>query len=338
MAVLTHRAEQALLGAMLLQPGLAAMLDHVETGDFLAREHRVLHAVLVTASGSWDGNGSWRDAVAAAAGPEIRPEYLGELEAACPDPMHGRAYAALVVEAYARRMLLEESEDLAQQAESLKYDTGRLRRAGGTGGVESTVLAEHTARVARAFRGFGLQFTPDAVVAPVVAPPGSVGGRPADEELVLGALIGGHRETRRVLGFLVPDAFGDPVRRAIYAAVRTLYLAGGGIDPLTVDWELARRQPVLAGEQAPVTGDLPSYVTRLATAAAGTDRIEGVAYALTEDSSRAVGRPGPAAGIAGGARLQGPAGCPGAVNGAAPLVVQRPPGASVNGRTHGQGM
>jgi hypothetical protein len=162
MGILTRRAEQALLGAMLRQPGLGTRLDYVEGADFAASEHRVLHRAIMTASQSWQGDKPWRDAVLAAAGPDIQSGYLSELEAACPDPLHGKAYAALVLTAYAHRALLESADDdHSGLSRTLSYDAERLLRAGADGGRHADGLAQHTGRVAEALRKWATRSDPD---------------------------------------------------------------------------------------------------------------------------------------------------------------------------------
>jgi replicative DNA helicase len=286
MGTLTHRAEQALLGAMLREPGLAVRLDYLESGDFASNRHRVVFTAIMTASRSGQSD-RWRRAIEKAVSPEISPQYLDELEAACPDLRHGPAYGVMVLEASARRDLLAHVTDLADQAESLRYTAQRLIRAGGTGGHRSEVHAGLVADAAMAIRVHTGQFDPDSTRAVTAPPSGSTPGRDAFmEETVLAALIQHHPDAPRVIRALpFPLAFADPLRRDIYQTIRDLSATGRPVDALTVDWELARSQGS-AGRQRPgdgtVTDDLPSYVTRLADVATAGKAITITASLLTE--------------------------------------------------------
>jgi replicative DNA helicase len=269
MGTLTHRAEQALLGAMLREPRLAARLDYLEPGDFASNQHRLVFTAIMTASrsGQWD---HWRRAVEEAAGPEIYPQYLDELEAACPEPSHGPAYGVMVLEASARRDLLAHATDLADQAESLRYTAQRMIRAGGRDGHRSGVHAGLVSDVASAIRVHVDEFEPDSTWAVTTPPFHSASRHDAFvEETVLAALLQHYSGAPRVTQMLPPPlAFTDPLRRSIYRAILDLSATGSPVDALTVDWELARSQGAL-GRQHPgdgtVTDDLPSYVTRLAS-------------------------------------------------------------------------
>lgn len=268
MGTLTHRAEQALLGAMLHIPDLAARLDYLEPGDFASNRHRLVFSAIRTASNSGQRE-NWRGAVEKAAGSEISQRYLDELEVACPEPRHGPAYGLMVLEASARRDLLGHATDLADQAESLRYSAQRVIRAGGTGGHRSEAHAGLVAGVATAIRVHAGRFDPDNTWAVTAPPSGQVSRRGTFlEETALAALIQHHPAALRVARALPsPLAFADPLRRNIYQAVCDLASTGRPVDALTVDWELARGQGAADGQRSgggTVGDDMPSYVTRLA--------------------------------------------------------------------------
>jgi hypothetical protein len=270
MGVLTHRAEQGVLGAMLRDPGQAAMLGYLESGDFASNRHRMVRDAIMAASRSAARTGlGWRSRVEMAAGPEISAEYLDELEAACPDPGHGPAYAAMVLEASVRRSLLGHAEDLASQAETLGYDAERLARAAGGDDRRGERYALHMAWIATAMRGHAAQFDPDTT--PAAAEPSSEGSE--EEQIVLGALIQGHRESAQVVSMLPTAAFTGLLRREIFQAIRTLRSSGRPVDELIVDWEVARnhmRHESQPPNEESVVDDQPSYVSRLAVIALGT--------------------------------------------------------------------
>lgn len=267
MGTLTHRAEQALLGAMLCEPGLATRLDYLEPGDFALNQHRLVFTAIMTASGAGQRD-RWRRAIEKA-GPEIPPQYLDELEEACPDPRHGPAYGVMVLEASARRDLLGHVTDLTDQAESLRYTGQRVTHAGGAGGHRSEVHAGLVADVASAIRVHAGEFDPDSTRAVTAPTSGSASEHDTFvEETVLAALLQHYSHASWAARTLPPPlAFADPLRRAIFQAICDLSATGRPVDALTVDWELARSEE-LVGRQRPgdgtVTDELPSYVTRLA--------------------------------------------------------------------------
>jgi hypothetical protein len=93
------------------------------------------------------------------------------------------------------------------------------------------------------------------------------------EEHVLIALLQNHPHSAQVLDSLSAAEFGDYGRRRIFTAIRELHQRDNPVDPLIVDWEIARNEATQPGTSAPercwahpeATGD--SYVTRLAKAA-----------------------------------------------------------------------
>jgi hypothetical protein len=177
MGVLTYRAEQALLGAMLQRPELAGMLGYLEPGDFAWNPHRVLYSAMTTTAMVGNvGAGEWRTAVETAIRPQLSADYLEEIQAACPDPLHGPAYGAMVMEASARRTVADLAEDVASEAGALEYDTGRLVRAVGAAGHEMDNDAFHLARVTAAMRVHSARFNPDTSSG--VAGPAEPGERP----------------------------------------------------------------------------------------------------------------------------------------------------------------
>jgi hypothetical protein len=269
---------------MLLDPGQAGMLSYLESGDFASTRHRMVRDAIMAASRPAAQTGpGWRSRVETAAGPEISAEYLGELEAACPDSGHGPAYAAMVLEASVRRSLLGHAEDLASQAETLGYDAKRLARASEADDRRSERYALHMAWIATAMRGHAAQFDPDTT--PAAAAPSSEGSE--EEEIVLGALIQGHRDSAQVVSMLPAAAFTSLLRREIFQVIRTLRSSGRPVDELIVDWEVARSRVRHDGQPPDeefVTDDQPSYATRLAAIAMGTGApIARVAITLLEN-------------------------------------------------------
>lgn len=267
MSTLASRAERALLGAMLCDPLLKPELRYVEPGDFELNRHRMLYTAIRKAFETGNGTLTWRQGVASHAGDDVSADYLDELRAACPDPRHGRSYAALVLEAHFQRAMTEVAGDAGALAETISYDAARLTQSKSPGALAAVGLAGHVDQVALAISRHASRFSPSGTHAPVGPASPAVDDQGRNEELLLGALAGGHPDTRRLLTILGPAAFADPLRREVFTAVRAADAAGHAIDPLTVDWELARQRAWRGDNGQPAADNEPSYVTRLAEAA-----------------------------------------------------------------------
>jgi hypothetical protein len=282
MGVLTYRAERALLGAMLGDRRLVSMLDYIETDDFAWDKHRKLHDVLAAAAGTGAVSAAdWRQVVELAADPDIEAGYLDELQAACPDPLHGPDYAAMVVEASVRRMLARHADELAAEAESVGRDARRLITAAGALGHQADTEARHMARVAAAIRVHSAQFSPDTSTGKAAEGESApAAGQAWSEERVLGALIQQHPETGQVLAMLPATVFTSPLRREIFEVIRSLHVGKRPVDALTVDWELARRQAASGIRDEAPAGPDESYAARLVRLNTGNGPVIGTAHAL----------------------------------------------------------
>lgn len=286
METLTFRAERALLGAMLRQPGLPSALHYLDAGDFTLVQHRRVFAALVAASeaaAAGESGRTWEDLVADAAGPEARPAYLEELRQACPDPSHGPAYGKLVMEASARRTLAADADDMDSQASAIGYSARRMLTARVDGGRQVEVSADYAKEVAGLLRRHATAFSPDTTIADPGRPAPASDRRGLQEERVLAALIQRPREAREAISLLSAETFTDPSRREIYQALRTMYLSGRSqeIDDLTVDWQAASERgpvPSFRASGLAVASDQPSYATTLAAAA-----VTGSAAQLARD-------------------------------------------------------
>src|SRR5579875_1916948 len=129
---LTYRAERALLGAPIRDPGLLDDVAFLTADDFTAQAHRQIFTAITRAHAAQsDGTGPLSRVVVAlaAAGPGIDAGYLEEMARTCPQPAHAPAYARMVAEARLRRQLAVHAERLFRDAGNLHYDIGRLSQA-----------------------------------------------------------------------------------------------------------------------------------------------------------------------------------------------------------------
>ena len=294
MGTLTSRAERALLGAMLRDPGLAGDLDYVEPGDFELPRHRVLYTAIRDTAAAWDGTTLWLHAKASLTGDGTATlEDLDELTAACPDPLHGRSYAALVLEASFQRAMAGAAGDAGELAESIGYDTGRLAQARSPAAFPAAGLGGHAGMAAAVIRQHAERFDPGRTYAPVGPDYPAAGRQGRDEELILTALVRGHPAAPQILAVVGPAAFTDPLHREVFAAARAADAAGHSLDWLTVDWELARAR-ARHGDQGRATAsdyDEPSYTMKLSVGWLAED-IMPAARALARRAPARAAAPG----------------------------------------------
>jgi hypothetical protein len=302
---LTRRAERAALGALVSDQEFAARLDCLEARDFTDPRHRaVFNAVRDLAGTPPVLPAQWRALIAATAGQPVTVGYLDGLADACPDPEHGPAYSAMLIQATLYRLARRRADDLDAQAALLGYEGARITQAGGVGGSQAAGLGAHLAEVARAIRGHTAMLAPASPgpAWPPAAPAGLARAAPfpgtprtptppqpatpeGREELVLSALLQQHAQTRQILAFLPAAAFTSPARQEIFRAVHRLTATGRPVDPLTVRWDLAiyaTSTAVTSPHTAPPSPVPDGYIDKLARAVLGGDRSPlRVAHDLT---------------------------------------------------------
>ena len=277
---LTRRAERAALGAMIADRQLAARLEYLKPEDFtdLDPRHRwVFRTIrqLVTAPEPAPGNR--RDLIAKTAGRWVSGRYLDELIASCPNPAHGPAYGAMLVQAAVYRQVREDADRIDAQAASLRTDANRLGQAGAPEAGRAAGIGDLLAETARAIRGHTVALAPPAAgpaAASELASATAVRPRQSTtalaqrrEELVLSAVLREHPHAGQILDHLPAAAFTSPDRQEIFRAARRLDHSGRPVDELTVSWELAARSAVsavLSSETAPGRKALDAYIAKLA--------------------------------------------------------------------------
>ena len=242
---------------MIADRQVAARLGYLEPEDFTDPRRRwVFRTVRRLSIGLQTTPGNWRDLIAKTAGRSVTRNYLDELVAACPDPAHGPAYGAMLVQAAVYRQAHDHADRMDAQAALLRAQGTRLTDASAPGASLAAGLGALLAQVARAVRGH------TAVLAPAADDPaagGSSGAVPAEpagpppatragqrEELVLSAVLQEHPQAGQILSYLPAAAFTSPARQEIFRAARRLNQSGRPVDELTVSWELATRSAVTA--------------------------------------------------------------------------------------------
>ncbi|WP_411076223.1 DnaB-like helicase N-terminal domain-containing protein [Streptomyces sp. cmx-4-7] len=304
------KAEQAVLGAVLLDPDQLAHLDWLAPDHFYRPVHQALFAALRTLRS--DGHPaigaegpvplSWVTDAIEEAGRHVRgltAWYAHSLISACPRPVHAPVYGRMVLEGAIHRTVAEHAIRLHQvaRADALQGEVeGALRSADVLTGV-LTDLA----------RRWGTEPRP---VAPTTAPtPGSAVPPPVradqvaeDERFLLAVLTEQPKAVAEVVDWLRPVDFADPAHGQLYRCLGALHHRGEPIDRITLLWEAQRRgllaDGTLSGEQLTALCDdvipgsaewlgervMRSSLTRTAAASARAVR------ALAEDEALGPGR------------------------------------------------
>ncbi|MFF8805567.1 DnaB-like helicase N-terminal domain-containing protein [Streptomyces omiyaensis] len=242
-------AEQAVLGAVLLDPGQLANLEWLAPDHFYRPVHQALFGALRKLRG--DGHPaaagerpvplSWVTDAVAEAGLHVRgltASYAHSLISACPRPEHAPVYGRMVLEGAIHRTLTEHAVRLHQEAR-----TGALR-----GEVEGTlhyadVLAGVLTDLARRW---GTEPRPVApavppAVTPSAVPPAQADQMAEDEVFLLALLVERPGAMGEVADWLRPGDFADPVHGRLYRCLGALHHRGEPLDRITLLWEAQRR-------------------------------------------------------------------------------------------------
>ncbi|MFD3418841.1 DnaB-like helicase N-terminal domain-containing protein [Streptomyces decoyicus] len=262
-------AEQAVLGAVLLDPDQLRQLGWLTPEHF----HRPVHQALFAAMRKLHADGhpastaedsvplSWVTDTVAEAGQHVRgltASHAHTLISACPRPGHAPVYGRMVLEGAIHRSVTAHAIRLHQdaRADALQGEVeGALRGA--------DVLRDVLIDLARRW---GAEPRP---VAPGVPPaPGPVTSRPSwarrvpgEERILLGVLAERPRSMDEVVGWLRPDDFADLAHGQLYRCLVALHHRGEPIDRITLLWEAQRRgllaDGTLSSDQlAAVCGDV----------------------------------------------------------------------------------
>ncbi|WP_436318372.1 DnaB-like helicase N-terminal domain-containing protein [Streptomyces caniferus] len=303
-------AEQAVLGAVLLDPGQLRQLDWLTPEHFHRPVHQALFAALRKLHAdrhpaSAAGNSvplSWVTDAVAEAGRHVRgltASYTHSLISACPRPGHAPVYGRMVLEGAIHRSITEHAIRLHQaaRADALQGDVeGSLRCAG----VLREVLTDLARRWGTEPRPVDPGTPPDPGSPATPAPGWS--NVAEEEQILLGVLAERPKGLEEVVGWLRPADFADPARGEVYQCLGALHHRGEPVDRITLLWEAQRRgllaDGTLSRDQITAICDgvgpgsaewlgeqvMRSSVTRTAAASARAIR------ALAEDETLAPGR------------------------------------------------
>ncbi|WP_404868409.1 DnaB-like helicase N-terminal domain-containing protein [Kitasatospora griseola] len=245
-------AEQAVLGACLLDPSRVGLLDGwLEPRHFYRPAHERFFAILLAqhaaghpALAPGAGNEQLRDwaltAITAAAReiPGVTASYGHTLVSACPRSEHATSYGRMVLETAVRRALDEHAHRLLAAVQTASVEaTVEL-----TGALHSVIqrLADAWGTIDQRSRR------------PLPTPPSpenastALEGAREHEQALLSSLLSAPGRIPEIAASLVGEDFVDPGHRAVYLAMTALAHRREPLDELTVLWEVQRRGALAA--------------------------------------------------------------------------------------------
>ncbi|MET8590405.1 DnaB-like helicase N-terminal domain-containing protein [Streptomyces sp. NPDC005078] len=254
--------EQALLGALLLDPRRLGDVTGIAADSFSTAAHAALFAAIGTLPppdpAEHAKNTKWLDRVLATGRGQARgltASYLHTLVQVCPWPRHAPAYARMVEAEHARRRLLTAAERLVQTV----HDASLLHPV-------QTVLAEADV-LAAVVDDIASRFPPRAGVLPrTPAPPPAIAPdhtEAVEEEQLLLATATAHPADIDSIRWLLPDDLTLPLHAGLWQCLTTLARRREPVDPVTVLWEAQQRGLLDDGSE-------PGVVLRLLAEPAGS--------------------------------------------------------------------
>ncbi|MEU6664027.1 DnaB-like helicase N-terminal domain-containing protein [Streptomyces sp. NPDC046821] len=262
------KAEQAVLGAALIDPGQLSHLDWLAPDHFYRPVHQALFAALRTLRNdghpalSADGPVplSWVTDAVHEAGLHVRgltASYAHTLISACPRSEHAPVYGRMVLEGAIHRTIAQHAIRLHQAARADAVQ-GEVKGALRTADVLAGVLADLARRWGTDPRPVAPTAAPAAAVTTVSTPVQS-DQTAEDEQFLLAVLTEQPRAMDEVVDWLRPGDFADPAHGQVYRCLGALHHRGEPIDRITLLWEAQRRgllaDGTLSGEQLTAIGD-----------------------------------------------------------------------------------
>ncbi|MGQ4436399.1 MULTISPECIES: DnaB-like helicase N-terminal domain-containing protein [unclassified Streptomyces] len=244
-----HYAEQALLGALLIEPARLADTEPLIAQHFDSHTHAALFTAIRTLPppdpATHAKDTAWLNTVLEHARPHapgLNAPYLHDLIQFCPRSQHATAYARMIRADHARRVLRAHAERLATTAS----DPGLPNPAASTLGVADDI--------GRVLDSLAAQFAPHPGSFPRTALPPDVprqaGEEDLDDERLLLATATAFPAEVRQMRWLTEADFLLPLHAGIWQSITALVHRGDMVDPVTVLDE-AQHRGLLTGTLTP---------------------------------------------------------------------------------------
>ncbi|MER7720714.1 DnaB-like helicase N-terminal domain-containing protein [Streptomyces flaveolus] len=232
--------EQALLGALLLDPHRLDDVSGIAADSFSTAAHAALYAAISTLPrpdpAEHTKNTKWLDRVLTAGREQalgLTATYLHTLVQVCPWPRHAPAYARMVEAEHARRRLLTAAERLIHTVHDASLPL-----------PVQTVLAEADA-LAAVVDDIANRFPPRSGVLPRTPAPSPALApdhtETVEEEQLLLATATARPDDIDAVRWLIQDDLTLPLHAGLWQCLTTLARRGEPIDPVTVLWEAQQR-------------------------------------------------------------------------------------------------
>ncbi|MET8721454.1 DnaB-like helicase N-terminal domain-containing protein [Streptomyces misionensis] len=254
--------EQALLGALLLEPHRLDDVSGITADSFSTAAHTALYAAISTVPrpdpAEHAKNTTWLNRVLATARKQARgltAPYLHALVQVCPWPSHTPAYARMVEAEHARRRLQSAAERLVHTVHDVT-----LPHPVQTVLVEADALAAVVDDIASRFppRSGVLPRTPAPL--PALAPDHTAA---IEEEQLLLATATARPDDIDAVRWLTPADLTLPLHADLWQCLTTLSRRREPVDPVTVLWEAQQRGLLDEGSE-------PGEVLRMLAEPAGS--------------------------------------------------------------------
>ncbi|MCM2579672.1 DnaB-like helicase N-terminal domain-containing protein [Streptomyces meridianus] len=241
-------AEQALLGALLLQPHRLADITGVSPDSFNHHPHMALFNAMRSQPAPdarrHATTTAWLDHVLAAAreqAPGLTSAHLHLLVQSCPSPRHAPAYARIVESEHARRRLIRAAQRLARTARDTSHPDpvpATLADADALTAVVNDIAARFPARSAL------LPRTPTPEPTAVHDTEEAI-----DEEQLLLATATAHPDDIERTRWLNQNDFAHPLHAGLWQCLTALARRREPVDPVTVLWEAQQRRLLTPGTE-----------------------------------------------------------------------------------------
>ncbi|MFD7320569.1 DnaB-like helicase N-terminal domain-containing protein [Streptomyces sp. NPDC059875] len=234
-------AEQALLGALLLDPQRLGDVPGIDPDAFSTAAHAALFAAVRSLPApdptQHAQNTKWLEEVLTAAREQARgltASYLHSLIQICPWPRHAPAYGRMVEAEHARRRLRAAAEHLARTARDRS-----LPHPVPTTLAEADSLADVVDDLAARFPPHSSSLPRTTALPPAIAPDDAE--EAVDEERLLLATATAHPADIEQMRWLTADDFSHPLHAGLWQCLTALSGRGAPVDPVTVLWEAQQR-------------------------------------------------------------------------------------------------